>query len=429
MRPRITVLACSCLLTAIPSFAQFGGHAEPGVWEQPAPSYTLFENELSNARWKLGRYFLSPTLEIRQIGVRTTARQRKTTSDGFDIYDTKTRPTASLVAGLKGYLPVGRRTIWTTEVLPRYTWLEDGGARSGFRGRIATRLIGETGRLGYSLGLSAQEHGEIFSSEFEDQVTTRKDRAELRVTGAIRGGLGLFLEATYQETGFDQEDVLADVAAHDRDESIVAAGLLYQTTHGANIGLGIQESESDFSRPGAGFDRSNTSTAGIFRFDQANERLRLALDLAVHEIEFDALPEQTTSQALGRALVGIQTRPYLGLQFFGRRSLGYSLNQEIPYYLTTAFGVSLTPAISSRLSLRVLGESGVVDYQESGFSPREDDFVSYGLIFNMKLRRVSLNLGGSRRDYDSNFPEFDRTVDALHFGLGLDLDDIEIVSN
>ena len=98
---------------------------------------------------------------------------------------------------------------------------------------------------------------------------------------------------------------------------------------------------------------------------------------------------------------------------YGGRELIYSAESFDSFYLEDLVGIAVDSRLHTRLKIRAFAETGSNDYSvsEGDFADRQDDFNRFGgdLVISL-TRKISLDLGITQTDYDSNFPGFDRTL-------------------
>ncbi len=411
-------LKAGFVLFALTSFAtsasgQFDQYTPPGSFEETRESREeQLERSMKEARWRLGRVYLHPWLGLRNVSFVDPVTDR----DGTEISDF----TASIGAGIRAYVPVGRELTLAVHALPEYVWWQDLSERRRFNGRYGAGLFGNFGRTGLEITATRDEDARVVSREIEELVNTRDEQGKLALEVDVGRGISVFGEGSVRQLRFTddtEERTLLGLESLERDEEILQAGLRLPLPRGLTLGLGVERSEVDFTQND---DRSHSGTSPILQLDYDGPRFSLAIHVAFRDLEADPGSRFVPYDDLTGSLQSSwKLSNSTEIQLFGNRNLVYSPGDRWAYLEDTGFGLGILTALTSQLSLRVYAEQG--DNSYVSFVPtsleRNDDYVAFGGQLQVGLGRVTLTLDASTTDYDSNVPGFDRSTTAIRTGL------------
>lgn len=399
-------------LCATCAAAQFEQYTPPGSFDETRESMEdLLDRSMKEARWRWGRVFLHPWLGVRNISFVDPV----TDSDGTETSDF----TASIGAGIRAYAPVGRELTLAAHALPEYIWWQDLSERRRLNGRYGVGLFGNLGRTGLEITATRADEERFVSREIEELANTRDELARLALEVDVGRGFSVFGEGSVRRLRFleDAEEVLLGLGALERDEDILRAGVRVPLGRTLVLGLGVESSEVDFT---SNQDLSHSGTSPILQLDADTPRSQLSIQVAFRDLEadagarFPAYDQPTGSLRFSRQLGGASR-----FQLFGNRNLVYSPTDTWAYFEDTALGVGLQTALTSQLSLRI--HAGQGDNAYVAFAPaspeRSDDYVAFGGQLQVTLGRVTLTLGASTTDYDSNIPDFNRSTTTIQSSL------------
>lgn len=404
------LLVASGWLLATAASAQFVQYTIPGTHLQP-PEATQerLDAAMENARWRLGRLLLHPWLELRDIGY----IDRSASTGHSEL-------TATVGAGLRTYLPAGSRWTWAAHVLPEYVWYDDRDDQRRLNGRYGMGLFGNYGRLGLEVTAARVEEARFFSREFEERVNVRDDRGAVSLQIDLGHGISLFGLASLLRVRFlDQgDDALPPLQLTDRDEEIWRAGVRKDLPRGWVLGLGIEQSQVDFVETGSPRSNSGTSPMVELRFNGTDFTFRSEVAWRSLESESPADPWKYDATS-GNALAGWRPVAPVELQLYGRRNLVYSYAATATYFEDTTLGFGVRSSLGRLANIRLFAEQGRDDYVafDSGSPERRDDFDTLGGELGLKLGPLTLLVRGSETQYDSNQPQFDRTMTVIQSSL------------
>jgi hypothetical protein len=386
--------------------AQFVQYTPSGTFQERRESIEkILERAMTEARWRVGRWFFDPWFGLRDFGYVDNVA-------GTDESDV----TSTLGAGIRGWMPIGAEFTLAGHALPEYVWWQDLTERRRWNGRYGLGLFGNLGRTGVELTASRSEDTRYFSRELEDRVPVRDDLLSGEFEVSLGRGLSVFLSPSFRAVDYrnDESEDLPNLSVVDRDEEVYRARVSFQLPRGLEFGVGVEHSDVDFD-PGSG-DRSNNGTAPILLLAYEGSSLFLTADLAFRSLEPKGDSGFVDYDDLsGQFQVSWRTLGRLEPQLFANRDLVYSFTEEWAYFEDTSGGVGLKAALTRWANLRVFVETGDADY--TAFDPagvrRVDDYDAWGVDVTLRLDRLRIHLGGTRTDYDSNLRGADRTISVF----------------
>ncbi len=409
------LILLSLTMFATSASAQFEQYTPPGSFEETRESTEdLLERSMKEARWRLGRVFLHPWLGLRNIAFVDPVIDR----DGNEVSDF----TASIGAGIRAYAPIGRELTLAVHALPEYVWWQDLSERRRINGRYGTGLFGNFGRTGLEITATRQEDSRYVSREIEERINTRDEEGTLALEVDVGRGVSIFGEGSVRRLRFvddTEQEALLGLGSLERDEEILRAGVKVPLPRGLTLGLGLESSEVDFTDND---DRSHSGTSPILHLDYDGSRFFLAIRLAFRDLEADPGSRFVAyDDPTGNLRYSWKLSSNTEIQLSGDRNLIYSSDDRWAYFEDTGFGLAVRTALTSQMSLRMFAEQG--DNSYVSFVPaspaRNDDHVAFGGQLEIGLGRVTLTIGASTTDYDSNLPGFDRSTTTILSGLTL----------
>jgi hypothetical protein len=416
LRPRFAAVALLALLsTAAPTalWGQFSLYTTPGsLLNEAPPTREALEEDMAEARWRVGRLRLEPSVAIEQLAYVDNVFSGSAQEPLSDV-------TATVSAGLRAYLAVGPKLTAAAFYLPSYVWWQDLEERRQTNQRFGAGLFGDLNRLRFELEASRWETQSFVSSEFEQLSQVNTDRAyglaELRVARSLE----LFASYENRELRYPVEPIagvnLPAFNLLDRDEEILRGGLRFRLGSRLSVALGVEESEVEFLDPASNRSISGTSPLLILRYE--GPRFQLVAEAIQRDLE--PLPGSTFApfdDLTGSLRVTFELRERLALSVYGQSGLVYTLGSGSSQANQDRVGAGLDWQLGERTRLSLFAESGEDEFQSigPGFPDRLDDYSALGLNLTIKfLRKLSLELGVANTDYDSNLPGLDRSTDRV----------------
>ena len=416
MRFAVPLLLASLLaLFSAGARAQFAQYVAPGgVAEARESTHNVIQRSMNDARWRLGRFYLSPWIGAHDITYLDNV-------GGSSGKDKQSDFTATIGAGLRVYRPIGSALTLAAFALPEYVWWQRLEGRRRVNGGYGAGLFADLGRSGFELSAVRTESATFLSRELEEPINVQSDVGSGRAEVHVVGDLSVFAAGTLQRYTFPgNEDTAADIALLERDERVLNGGIAFSLPIGLRVGLGAESSAVDFISPVR--DRSHKGTAPVLELDLEDSLLLLKVRAAARHLR----PTRGSSfppydRATGSFLLQVQPTGRAALQVFADRNLVFSVDSRWAYFDDTGYGLAVLTSLGSFASVRVFGERGT-----NGFTPyvaggdqRLDDFVTVGADLRFRLGRVGLLVGARRTRYDSNLSSFDRSVTVLRSGISL----------
>jgi hypothetical protein len=400
----------------IGSNAQFAQYTQPGG---PDPVVTSRQEEMEGAieesRWRFGGLRVDPWIGLRNVGY-------------VDQGEGDAELSGSGGLGLRAYLPTGPKVIWAAYALPEYAWFEDSSEKSRVNGRYGVGFFGFFNRLSVEALATRAEELDIVSPEIQQRVNAGRDAIELVAELRLASSINLFAQARSSSA----ENLLEEAERLDpgtapfdllnRDEEILRLGVRYRTRDDWLLGLGVEESKAEFDDPT--LDRSNSGTSPYFEITIPANRFLVSGDVVFRDLERDG-PSSQFAEFRGVSgnltLVLGNERSRISPAFYARRQLAYTVAQVGSSYLVDErFGLRAGFPLGRRLRLTGFAETGTNDYESPEGLTRNDDVTAYGGDLGIQLgSRLSISVGYSSQDYESNLPGLDRTIDALRAGITL----------
>ena len=412
-RLRLLLLATLLVSPAGAARAQRLQYLPPGQFDlELGSNYQAIDGAIQNTRWQLGRIYVDPALAIRNIAYVTDFASGNLLVDSpGDRRDPDL--TAGLVAGLRGYLPLGQRYAFALHALPEYTWWREQKDRRRLNGRYGAGFFGGLGRSELELSVTRDEGIRFFSREFEERVNQRTDTAEVDFQIAVVGAFSFYGEASLSRFRLIEEgqEELAALATSDRDERRLRAGVRYRFVNGVQVGIGVEDVEAEFENDN---ERRFTTIEGIvLGLRRSGTRWALNADVAFETVEVGLGSDPVVGEEpRGRVRLDKELGSHFGLQLYADRNLVFSVQESSPFFDDTRLGIALRSTNRARFGFRVFAETGSNEF--ASFDPptvgRTDDFQAFGGEVVLTFRTLQLRLGATTTDYDSNLPQFDRRV-------------------
>lgn len=418
MRLPIRALFLAVLfLCAGAASAQFVQYTPPGGPERPPESrQEALEREIEEARFRLGPVRVEPWLRLRDV-----AYVRSFFSSGVEI---PSDFTATVGAGLRGYLRTGRKVVWTVQALPEYVWWAKQDERRRLNGVYGLGVYGFFNRLTVEAAAGREQEQRIVTPEIPQPVSARGDGANLLVEVKVSGAFSVFAASSLVRQA-NLVDDLDDPRTEgldllDRDERVSRAGVRWRPREEWTISLGAERSEVEFDR--SALDRSNEGTAPVLGIRLDGSRVLAEVSLAARSLKArQGARFADYDDVTGNAAVTV-TGGSLQYGLYGSRNLVYTLTPEYAYLEDERLGAALGVTLSRRSQARLFVETGANDYTVlvPGTPERQDDLTAYGGSVRFALRdTTSITLGAVRSEFDSNLPGLDRTYTSVGLTLNL----------
>jgi hypothetical protein len=241
----------------------------------------------------------------------------------------------------------------------------------------------------------------------------------------VRGPLALLAAASTTAWSYDTEispgapgAPPAPVTALDRDQREISGGLRYTLSNGLAIGAGAQLTETEFDDPAG--DRSNSGSGPLVEMSFDGNRVDLALRAAYLTLEAEQGSSfQEQKQTSGDFRLGFTPGGRVSGALYGGRTLSYSALDVDGSILDTRLGAALSASLGWRTAADLFVEQGRFEVTTpGGAGDRDDESLSVGGAVRFELRpKLTLLLGATSTDFDSERADLDRKVTTLRAGL------------
>jgi hypothetical protein len=368
---------------------------------------------MEGTRFHLGPVRIAPWIGLKDVAVVRTEDETGAASDDL---------TATVGAGLRGYLRTGPAVIWTAQALPEYVWWRDDTERRSLNGRYGAALHGFWNRLDLEIAANRDELQQIVSPEVLSPATVRIDRggaeAEVRWTGALSTWVSV--QQSEQNSQVESADPLIETLRRlDRREQTARATLRLRRRQSVMVGVGAEHSQAEFASSSgqAGLDRSNSGISPVVEMRVERPGLFIQAEVLDRKLEAEKGSEFLEySRVVGNGSVAFNAGGRLETWVYGQRGLAYTLLPQYAYLDDERLGVALRLKMGWRTAARIFAEGGSGDYtvQVPGTPERQDDYRSYGGSLQLELGHTgTLILQAVRIEFDSNLPIYDRTYNSV----------------
>lgn len=416
IRLRTTVMiTMATLLFSGPAVAQLASDRIPR--ERTVPIAETLERDLGIAR-RFGPLRLIPMVELSNFGYNS------------NVFGTPENPesdfTASIGAGARYIVPMGRKLFLRGDLMPEYTWYQEleenrflGGRYSGsllaLGNRISLEASGATSNrlqlVSSESEIPAEQRLDVFSVETEVDVLTR-----LSVFGSWRAN-----EYSFDSSG-DESSEIERFERLEREESAVRGGVRYRVRSFFDVSAAVERTQSEFRLESD--QRNNTTEAVLVGLGYTRPRLFVNAVVGQRQgrAENSEFPEY--DEITGSWFGSYRLTAPVELSLYGNRSAVFSEFVSNPYFLETRNGAAVRFRTGGRIVWNIRGEAGANDYPRpvlvGGESVvfRSDDAITYGAGFAVRLwRNVNMIVNATQTTYDSNIDRFDRDVFRVTTGL------------
>lgn len=420
MTLRVLLAAVLASLWGPPAWCQYSQYSPPGqgaLSEETASKEERLRSALSEARWRLGPVRLSPWLGLRQVGyVNNAFGSAENPRSDF---------TATVGAGLHGYLPVGRKTVVAAHALPEYVWWRDLENRRLWNWNYGIGVFGFFNRLSLEATAGSLRAEEPLNSEVEAPVNIRRDRVATALELRLHERVSLFGAGGWTEIRYRDEDVerlggTLPLRFLDRDEERFSGGLRYHWRPNVTFSGGVESSRVGFLADDR--NRSNRGTSPLAELAVSGQRFRASARVVWTRIDPTAdsvmPPYRATLGSLG---VGFTPGARLTWRVYGGRNLVYAYSEDIAAYTEDRVGLGLSLPVGWRTVLGLFSERGR-RRTETGSEVLlgRGDSATHGATVSFLVRgQTRLAVRGSRTTYDGVGTIPRTTITRVHVTLGL----------
>jgi hypothetical protein len=234
------------------------------------------------------------------------------------------------------------------------------------------------------------------------------------------GPLRLFAEAgdnrlRYSGKAAEDEIEALDLSALETDEELLRGGLGYEVGERLIISLGVERTETLFLNDPGG--RSNSGSGPLARIEFRGLRLRLEIDAAQRDLEFDGRPGgEVRSQTEGRGRLGWELGERTSAALYGGVRLQASAVDRSAIFEHRRNGIGLHYEPGPRTVVGLFYEVGEDEFATvvSDEVTRVDDVRNYGVTVRFGwTARLGVEIGYVDVRRDSSIAEFDRDLRTL----------------
>jgi hypothetical protein len=397
--------------------AQFDQYTPPGGPQQrPESREDRLKREIANARYHLGPFRIAP-----EGGIKDIAYVRNLFAEGGEI---KADVTGTAGAGLRAYLPTGRKVTWIVRALPEYVWWQKRTDARRLNLSSGIEGVGLFNRLFVGIAASRNEQQRLVTPEVTQLANSRVDEAQATVEVSWTHTFSTFVNARADKlTGLVDElagTEVGQIALLDRKEKALRGGFRWRPLPGWMFGVGAERTQTDFDRPA--LDTSNEGTAPVFEMLIDRHRFFLEVDTAARSLKAHGASRFVPFDGVtGNVSAAYRLRSNVEAWTYASRSLIYSLSPSYPYFEDERVGVALGLG-AGRLRSRLFAEGGNNRYTPftAAVASRTDKVTSFGGSLSFSLTRLlSLTAQVTRSRYDADVPGADRSFTAGGISLNV----------
>jgi hypothetical protein len=405
------------MLVAGVAHAQFQQYIVPGsLGIQEVPTKERLEAAMKAARFHLGRVRLGTIVGLNNV----TYTNNVYGSAGNQASDVS----ATVTAGLQGYLPAGKKLVFGLYALPQYNWWHTLDSLRSWGGQAGIGIFGYFNRVTIELQGSSARTQQYYSSGNMVPVNVRDQRASGTLEIRVLGRLAVFASGAQDRWRYENQPLgflpATVFSFSDRDETALTGGLRYRFRQGMMVGVGYGTTNTAF--PNETRDRSNSGSGPVLEVQLEGKRLWANVNVSYPSLSAKAGSDFVGySGPAGSAQVGWHPKGDLELQLYGGRYISYTVVAPFPYYVDGRIGAGAQGALGWRTAARVFYERGRDNYAVgSDASPRSDDFDVVGLTLDFRVGRQSgITVGWNRTDYTSNAAGGSRSIPMFQLSLRL----------
>ena len=413
-----SVLILAGLVLHGTALAQLTSDEVPHI--RTVPAAEAINNDIDRSLYHLGPIRLLPMIRLEDFGydsnVFGAAEDENPVSD----------VTATVIAGGKAILPVGRKVYFQANLLPQYQWFDKLADRRTFGGFYEGSVFLLFNRVSFEGDGSYKHSLSYFSAESPEKVletvTDGKGALEVNITGPLFVFAGAEGERLRFEPPQGSVDV-NDVGSLNRDEKAGRAGVRYVFSQHFNISAAVEGTRTEFVETPE--FRDNQSAAYLIGFHYDRPRFFLNMSVGYRQgksFNGSLFPDYGT--VTGSYFISFFATPWLEIQPYGHRNIDYGLAVDSPYFFDTRNGGAVNLRVHRRVELRGYGETGTNDYAfpvVGGEPQRLDHVTDYGGGISVLIsKKIVISAIASRVNYTSNIPGLDRTVTRFTTGLSFE---------
>ena len=378
--------------------------------ERTVPRSEEIRRDLAETRFRFGPVRLQPIFGLRDTGYDN------------NVFGTPDNPVSdwrsTVSAGADLILPLGRKLYVTGIVNPQYTYYNKVTNRRLFGGQYGGTVLALFNRLSIEAGGTQEKVISQVNSELERAAPGTFRDVFARTELEIFRRLVVFGSAQQQQQRYlsvSDPGQEIDLSLLERNSTFVRGGVGYRLRSYMDVTLSEETGRTEFVTARQSDNTTKATLLGV-RYD----RPRFFLNLLGGWRTLEPLGASSTfprnAGATGSYYAAYQLGAPVAIDVYGHRSAVYGLYTASPYFIETRNAIGLTLPIRQRLGLRAFTEVGSNAYPVAlaGSVRRRDDVTMVGGGITYRVYRKSLvTVTASQVRYDSNFPDFNRSVFRL----------------
>jgi hypothetical protein len=386
---------------------------------QPAPEIVsgpggvslrrAIENELRSNNHQFGPFRASPLFELRNFGY---------DSNIFGSPDEEVSDVTGVVAaGGRGIAPLGRKHYFRGDAAAEYFWFAQEEDRRNWGWNVGGSFLGLYNRASFEAAARSTDRYEPVSAELDALYNRRTTIGLLSGEIEITPRLSLIGRLEADRYRHESDEATEALRRLDRTDNTALVGVSYDIGRNVTVGLQTASYDSDFVETP---DREGFVHLASLRFE--GNRLFINSAVGQRNLDVDEPLAEGYDDFTGSYYAALRSIRGAALEVWGRRGLEYSVVEDAFYYLDIRNGLAGSARMGRRARVRAFAEVGKNEYPPADGSrgERVDDVISYGAGIWFRVYRSSvLGLQITTSDYQSNFPEFDRSVERLILSFSL----------
>jgi hypothetical protein len=354
-------------------------------------------DDLQQANYHRGAFYLMSRIRLAdagytEAGVIPTAE----TAGGFSL---------SVEAPNRLYFVPRKKTVYSVEVVPGYTWFSEGERQGQFNYRARADAHFLLNHLYLNLYTQRADQLRAHVADINRLATAREN--ETGVAGEIKYSSrtsALFIlrrrDLSYPGNRIQPVNASSDpipVEVLDRSENNVRVSMHHKTFPRTSLFVAGEASDHDF-RNKESYSSRRTYAGGGFLYDTGRTRLRVEAGPAKLDFQDPAERDYSGITAEVGASRDAGRRRFYAI---GARDLGFSIFLGNPYYVSTTAALGLDYRRNPRWTLHARTTAERDEYEtpvEGRYRTDEISFTSLGFTYNPRRFAVGLDVGWYERD-------------------------------
>lgn len=352
--------------------------------------------ELQQANFHRGPFYLMSRIRLADAGYAASGIPTAETSGGFSL---------GVEAPQRLYFVPRKKTVYSVEFVPGYSWLSEGERRGQFNYLARGDAHFLLNHLYLNLYTQRADQLRAHVADMNRLATTREN--ETGVAGEIKYSSrtsALFIlrrrNTSYPEDRFQPVNAASDpipVQVLDRSENNLRLSMHHKTFPRTSLFVAAEASDYDF-RNKASYSSRRTYAGGGFLYDTGRTQVRVEAGPAKLDFDDPAEPDYDGMTAQVRAG---RDRGRGRLYASAARDLGFSIFLNNPYYVSTTAALGMDYRMTPRVTLHARTTAERDEYEmpvEGRYRTDDISFSSVGFTYNPRRYAVGLDVGWYERD-------------------------------